>query len=317
MDLSLNNHIFLVGINTIMVAALLAWYAYGSAFTVTDVSKDRSLHHGKAVTGAGILMFVPFSLSIIAVFPDFIAAYLLLLMSLLGFFDDKFDLSFKLRLLLQALLVIACLYYYGYEPNLLMLFLLFASIWWINLFNFMDGANGMAGFHGLVVLLFYGVVFFLSQSFNFIISIAAAIILIYLVFNVGLKKLFMGDSGSLPLAFLLFVLALWSIQSGWLNYLQVAIIHAVFIADSTFTLLVRLKNGENITQAHASHLYQRLIKNGASHVFVSLSYATLTLFLCALALWVGSAKIITQFSTLLIIYGILLLIFIKTFKLGR
>lgn len=317
MGLNLSNHLLFVGVNVTVVALLLSWYAYGSKKAVTDESNERSLHQGKAVTGAGILMFVPLCLSVIAVFPDFVSPYLLLLMTLLGFADDRFDLSFKLRLLAQTILTVACLIYYGFEPSLWFLFLLLASIWWINLFNFMDGANGMAGFHGLVILGFYALIFFQHDSLNFIITSGILILLIYLIFNVALKKLFMGDSGSLPLAFLLVVMALWSIQSGWLTYLQVAIIHAVFITDATLTLLVRLSRKENITQAHASHLYQRLIKNGSTHVKVSSIYAVGTVLLCVLAFVVGNFTFAEQLSALLAIYAILLLIFMKTFKLGR
>ncbi len=317
MGLSLSNHLLLVGVNAMVVSLLLSWYAYGSKLAVTDESNERSLHQGKAVTGAGIFMFLPLCLSVIFVFPDFVTSYLLLLMTLLGFADDKFDLSFKLRLFIQVLLAAVCLIYYGFDTNLWSLFLLIAAIWWINLFNFMDGANGMAGLHGLITLSFYGVVFYQHDALNFIISSGVVIILIYLIFNVVLKKLFMGDSGSLPMAFLLVVLALWSIQSGWLSYWQVAIIHAVFITDATLTLLVRLYRRENITQAHASHLYQRLIKNGATHVKISGCYAVVTSLLCVVAIVIGNLTFVVQLSVLFLIYAILLVIFMKTFSLQR
>lgn len=317
MGLSLNNLILITAINAAVVAVLLAWYAYGFKSTLNDQSNSRSLHQGTAITGAGIFMFLPLCLSVILLFPEFITAYLLLIMTLLGLADDKFDLSFKIRLFVQLLVMTVCLVYYQYEFNLLLLFLLVAGIWWINLFNFMDGANGMAGLHGLVVLVFYAFVFAQHQSLNFIITSASVIVLIYLFFNVCLKKLFMGDSGSLPMAFLLVILAFWSIQSNWLNYYQIAIIHAAFIVDATMTLLVRIKKHEKITHAHASHLYQRLIKTGASHLKVSLWYGLVTVFLCVIVVISDKLSIQIQIVTMACCYLILLMIFMKTFTIGR
>jgi UDP-N-acetylmuramyl pentapeptide phosphotransferase/UDP-N-acetylglucosamine-1-phosphate transferase len=317
MGLNLNNLILITAINAVVVAVLLTWYAYGFRSALNDHSNSRSLHQGSAITGAGIFMFLPLCLSIILVFPEFVTAYLLLIMTVLGLADDRFDLSFKFRLLIQLLVMTVCLIYYQYEFNFLMLFLLIAGIWWINLFNFMDGANGMAGLHGLVILTFYAIVFSQHQSLNFILTSAIAIILLYLIFNVYLKKLFMGDSGSLPMAFLLVVMAFWSIRSGWLNYIQIAIIHAVFIVDATLTLLGRIKNQENITQAHASHLYQRLIKSGQSHLTVSLVYAMVTVCLSVVAYLVDGLSTAGQVGCLIGSYFILLLIFFKTINLAR
>lgn len=317
MGLSLNNQFLLIAFNAISVAILLSWYAFRAKMAVTDESNERSLHQGKALTGAGIFMFLPLCVSIAVVFPDFLSGYLLLLMSLLGWVDDRYDLPFKPRLLIQIVLLAACLIYYDFTHPGWLLFLLIASVWWVNLFNFMDGANGMAGFHALVTLTFYAYVFYVHESLNFIIVAMMVILLIYLFFNVVIRKLFMGDSGSLPLAFLLVIMALWSIQSNWLNYWQVAMVHAAFIADATFTLVVRLYKRENITQAHASHLYQRLIKSGYSHVRVSLLYASVTALLCVMAIWAQHLNLVYQVSLLLISYIVLLAVFLVSYQIGR
>jgi UDP-N-acetylmuramyl pentapeptide phosphotransferase/UDP-N-acetylglucosamine-1-phosphate transferase len=317
MDLSLNNPLTLILASGGLLGLLLSWYVFVSSRVVTDQATSRSLHQGQAVTGGGLWMFVPVALFMIWQQPDFLPAYLLMLMSLLGFADDHYDLSFKPRLVVQLLIAVACLYHFGHQPGWFWLFLTLALIWWLNLFNFMDGANGMAGLHALVLLLFYALLAPADVALQQLIYTALGVVLVFLLFNLVLKRLFMGDSGSLPLAFLLAVLAFGCMAEGLLSYHQVALIHAVFITDATLTLLMRLKAGENITQAHASHLYQRIIKAYGSHATVSLGYAMITAVLCGLAWIMPKWPIWQQMSSVVGIYLILLAVFSKTLRLGR
>ena len=317
MDLSLNNQLLLIGFNVLVVSLLLIWYAYGNQFVLTDQASSRSLHQGQALTGAGFFIFIPLSVFILIGYTHFLLAYLIGLMSVLGFLDDKYDLSFKLRLLIQAVIIMTCLWLLGHDFSALFVFLSLCMLWWINLFNFMDGANGMAGLHAWVVAVFY--VFILhTEPVAYFISLSLVFLLfVYLLFNMYLKKLFMGDSGSLPLALVLGLLAMLAIQNNTLSYPQVAVIHAVFIVDATLTLFYRLKKGDNITQAHASHLYQRLIKAGRSHEQVSIWYASITALLCAVVYLTAALSLVVQYGILLMVYLLLLLIFMKYLSIGR
>lgn len=317
MVLNLNSLWSIVVINALSVALLLTWYTYGYRSVITDKANNRSLHQGKAVTGGGFLMFLPLCLALLWVNPIYLPAYLLFAMSLLGLADDKFNLSFKLRLIIQSFLLTLCLAYFNFSFGLVFIFLLFASIWWVNLFNFMDGANGMAGLHALVVFVFY---LLISEPLNltYIMSASiAVIIVVYLVFNLYLKKLFMGDSGSLPIAMLLAVLAFGAIKTGLLGFFQVALIHGVFITDATLTLMIRLNNGENVTQAHATHLYQRLIKSQYSHLMVSSMYAMVTALLCVIAFTLTAFSQMVQIVVTIFSYIILIMIFMKYFRAAR
>ncbi|MFC3193466.1 hypothetical protein ACFODZ_04315 [Marinicella sediminis] len=317
MDWNLNNPFVLAMMTTAVVGLLLCWYVFMSSRVVTDQATSRSLHQGRAVTGGGLWMFVPFAAMLIWQQPGFLPGYLLMLMALLGFTDDHFDLSFKPRLLVQFVIALACLYAFGYPPGLFWLFLTLAVIWWLNLFNFMDGANGMAGLHALVVLLFYAWLIPPGFAQAQLVYSGLGVVSVYLIFNLLLKRLFMGDSGSLPMAFLLAVLAFLAITAGLLSYHQVALIHAVFITDATLTLLNRLKAGENITEAHASHLYQRIIKSGLSHGAISCIYALLTGLFCVVAVLVTGLPVWQQMAVVTIIYLLLVVIFSKTLRLGR
>ena len=317
MDLNQNNPFIYIWVNVGIVGLILTWYAYGYRAAIIDKAVGRSLHQGQAITGAGLFIFIPFTLSIGWLRPEFLPVWAIFMMSVIGFIDDRFDVSFKLRLIIQTSLIALCMYYFGFRINLLGVFLLLASLWWVNLFNFMDGANGMAGFHSWVILGFYSCVAMATTPYDYLAIYAMALISLYLVFNVVLKRLFMGDSGSLPLALLLVVLAFMSLKKGDINYLQVALLHAVFITDATLTLLFRLAHGENITQAHASHLYQRLIKVGHTHVWVSFVYAFVTVILCVVVWLIKDLNQWYQLFITVTLYLLLIIIFMKFLTKGR
>lgn len=322
MDLSLNNHLLYSSVLATVISLLLWWYAYHSPWSVLDQQNSRSLHHGHTLTGAGLLMFLPISLLGLILFPQASIAYVILLLSVLGFIDDRHDISFQLRLLIQIVSALATLYYFVLlTPVALAVFLVVALLWWVNLFNFMDGANGMAGLHGLVTLVFYG---FYYATFNhqdafiaYLITISCMAIAIYLVFNMKLKKLFMGDSGSLPLAWIIAITALYGLANNSLNYFQIAVIHSVFIIDTTLTMINRIKQGDNITQAHATHLYQRLIKLGYSHSKVSTGYASITAACCWLVWMTQNQSWTIQFSMFLLVYLTLAVLFMKFLNTAR
>ena len=291
MDWNLNNHWYgLLGL-LVVTWSLLAWYVSHSPWAVQDQAVDRSLHQGQVQTGGGLLMFLPWLFFLLLFVPDLWVLWVVGAMVVLGWVDDRKHLSFQLRLLVQALAAWVSLWYLGFDPvTPLALFLLLSMIWWINLFNFMDGANGMAGLHAVVTLSFYAWCSMSGQGMvlntHWLALAGVAVLLPYLWFNLIQKRLFMGDSGSLPLALLQGLVALALIQAGTLSMPQVAVIHALFIIDATYTLIKRLASGENITEAHASHLYQKLVKSGWSHARVSWLYAAITALLCVMTVTV-------------------------------
>ena len=322
MDWSLNNPLIASSGLALGVGWLLWWYAYHSPKALLDVQQQRSLHQGQAITGAGILLFLPYCLLGLWLYPLFVPLYVVLLLSVVGWLDDRFNLSFQWRLWVQ--LAAAVLTLWAIQPPHEWIWLgclVLALLWWVNLFNFMDGANGMAGLHALVSLACYGYLF--SQAFaqnnvfSYLPWAGLMAVAVYLWFNLMLKKLFMGDSGSLPLAWLLAVLALYALYYDMLSVWQVAMIHAVFIVDATATLLLRVQRRENITQAHSTHLYQRLIKSGRSHGQVSGLYGLITLLCGLLVLSTQTASLHVQYAQLIVVYGLLLAIFMKFYKLER
>ena len=142
--------------------------------------------------------------------------------------------------------------------------LLLTAVWWINLFNFMDGIDGIAGMQAIFMLLSAaGLAVYAhpealySPVWVWMVCISAATAG-FLLLNWPPAKIFMGDVGSTWLAFVVFALALPSIQAGWLSYTSWLVLSALFVTDATVTLVTRMLRGERWYQAHRSHAYQRL-----------------------------------------------------------
>lgn len=92
----------------------------------------------------------------------------------------------------------------------------------------------------------------------------------FLLLNWPPAKIFMGDVGSTWLAFMIFALALLSVQAGWLSYATWLVLAAVFVTDATVTLLTRLLRGERWYEAHRNHAYQKFARRWGGHRPVSL-----------------------------------------------
>jgi UDP-N-acetylmuramyl pentapeptide phosphotransferase/UDP-N-acetylglucosamine-1-phosphate transferase len=181
------------------------------------------------------------------------------------------------RLLVQALAVAAALSLVPAEVRLIpampfaaeRLALGFAWLWVINLTNFIDGIDGIAasgvamvaaGYVAVVHLPFDGSVDVAQPAVVALVLVGAC--LGYLVWNWHPARIFMGDSGSIPLGFLMGWLMLdLALRGYWVSAL---ILPAVFVADATLTLLKRVLRGEKIWRPHRTHFYQRAVQGGTS-----------------------------------------------------
>lgn len=152
-------------------------------------------------------------------------------------------------------------------PAWLLPVLFLAIVWVTNLYNFMDGMDGLAG--GMTAFGFgaYAIGFWLAgeaASALFSASVAAAA-LGFLWFNFHPARIFMGDVGSIPLGFLAAAVGLHGWRDGaWPIWFPVAVF-SPFIFDATVTLLRRAARGERIWEAHRTHYYQRLVQLGWGH----------------------------------------------------
>jgi UDP-GlcNAc:undecaprenyl-phosphate/decaprenyl-phosphate GlcNAc-1-phosphate transferase len=194
-------------------------------------------------------------------------------LALLSWFDDVRGLSVRVRLpahLLAAALLLLLLD--ESDPMVLVLGSL-AIVWMTNLYNFMDGADGLAG--GMAVTGFgaYGIAAWLGgvpelAALGWAIAAAA---LGFLWFNFPPARVFMGDAGSIPLGFLAAGIGWLGVRHEVWHPLFPLLVFSPFIVDASVTLAARLRRGEKVWQAHRGHYYQRLVRMGCSHRCLALS----------------------------------------------
>lgn len=229
---------------------------------------QRSSHSAPTPTGGGIAIAVPVLLWC-ALAPEAAGMPLAIaggVLALTGFLDDMFDLPALPRLFIQAGTVGGFLWATGYlswaATELLVFgFLGIGVLWFVNLFNFMDGIDGIAASQVLVfgigVLLLSGATLTWVESLIWLVVGSSAG---FLCFNWHPARIFMGDAGALLLGLFIPATALALDRSGDVPLVASLILLAVFLFDASFTLGVRLVTGQRFTAAHRSHLYQRLAR---------------------------------------------------------
>lgn len=229
-----------------------------------------------------------------------------LLIAAIGFIDDRQPLPAAARLGAQLLLVgtIATIALPGgglttqlglpLPPVLVTVLAVLAAVYWINLFNFMDGIDGLAASQAIFMLLAAALLAVLGSEnaatdpvFWWLPTLAAACTG-FLLLNWPPARIFMGDAGSTFLGFMIAVLALTTISLDWLSLWQWLVLAALFAVDATVTLCRRLMLRERVLEAHRRHAYQRLARRWHSHRRVTLAAIGVNIFwLLPLALVAG------------------------------
>jgi len=185
-----------------------------------------------------------------------------------------------------------------------------AMVWMTNLYNFMDGSDGLAGGMALFGFVGYTLASWLSGDAGLAMSCLAiaAATLAFLCFNFHPARIFMGDAGSIPLGFLSAALGLIGWQRGiWPMWFPM-LVFSPFIVDATVTLIKRMLRRQKIWQAHRSHYYQRLVQMGWGHRKTALWEYGLMLMVGASALWLIGKPWVVQMIGLvlwLLIYAVL------------
>jgi Fuc2NAc and GlcNAc transferase len=285
-----------VNLLTAALATLLSFAFTGLALVyarrsgLIDVPGERHSHSEATPRGGGagiVLALVVMAVAPLGdpmpgtvytvVLPGFIV------LALLGWLDDHRPLRARSRFVVQLLV---CVFLVWNLPRdgmfagaaFAVVAVLFAA-WMINLYNFMDGSNGMAAGQGVFAFavlawLFHGAG---EPGFAALGLLAAGCCAGFLPWNLGRARVFMGDVGSLALGFLIAALLLFGVSGGAFSLPVGLMVMAVFLADSTLTLLLRVSRGEQWYNAHRQHLYQRLIARGWTHGRVLLLYQLINL----------------------------------------
>jgi UDP-N-acetylmuramyl pentapeptide phosphotransferase/UDP-N-acetylglucosamine-1-phosphate transferase len=236
---------------------------------VLDEPNERSLHAHPVPRTGGIAIAAGVAVAGTLMQPS-VAVTLLAALALaaVSFIDDVAGLPTLARLAAHVIAAAAVLLYQlGYtEPVLFMVFVL-AIAWYANLYNFMDGSDGLAGGMALFGFGAYAIAAQLSgaDALAALCGSIAAAAAGFLVFNFPPARLFMGDVGSVPIGFLAGALGVVGWSRGYWPIWFPLLVFAPFVCDATLTLLRRLLRREQVWQAHRDHYYQRLVRMGFGH----------------------------------------------------
>ncbi|MBY0484030.1 glycosyltransferase family 4 protein [Nitrosomonas sp.] len=296
----------------------ILWLIKKKADWVLDHPNSRSLHSVPVSRIGGVGLFfgiITTWLCFSVVMPVTIWVGIGLLVAI-SFIDDVWHAPVWCRLLIQGIVAA------GFAMELLLdtygwtmvLCSAVAVVWMANLYNFMDGSDGLASGMTVIGFGYYGLIAYLAGDNDFAVlnfSIAAAAGA-FLLHNFYPARIFLGDVGAVPLGFLAAALGIL----GWMDNLWSlwvpVLIFSPFIADSTMTLIKRLLRGKKIWQAHREHYYQRLVQSGFGHRNTALSAYTLMLMVGASAVWACRQDPVVQ-SWIVMLWGgfYLLLMFIS------
>ena len=266
----------------ILLVLSVLYIRIAKKFNIVDRPNHRSSHSIVTVRGGGII----FPVAVLIWWALSGATHTLMviglvLISSISMLDDIKTLSRKLRFGIQFIALTLAFIDLGlFEQQSLWVIpiLYFFALGIINAINFMDGINGITG---LYFLVFFGTILAINQYLPiFQIGLIENIILsifVFLFFNLRKKALmFAGDIGSISMAYLvIYFLTQWYLHSGsW----TIILLLLVYGADAFLTLVQRIIKGENITEAHRSHLYQLIVNQlKVQHILVALIFAILQL----------------------------------------
>lgn len=237
-----------------------------------DHPNHRSLHERPTPRTGGLAIMMGAAFGWALSWPPYELMPMLalaLVLSALTFIDDVRGLPIGLRF---GLHFTAAAVFLGTQPILPGHWVgeaiaLIAVIWMTNLFNFMDGSDGLAGGMAAIGFGFFYWAAYRDGMIAFALTAASltGASLGFLLFNFSPARIFMGDTGSIPLGFLAATLGI----TGWQDRLWPitfpVLIFSPFIADASLSLAKRLLRGEKVWQAHREHYYQRLIRMGLGH----------------------------------------------------
>ncbi len=282
----------------------------GSTFLAINISKEifykigfvdkpnnRSNHKSPIALGGGIII-IPLIIIISSLLgfiwqPYFlISIFILLTVSIL---DDILNVKPLPRLFFHFFSVSLFVFYYIYpqlnliiKENLILLFaslffLVLALTWYINAFNFMDGVDGITSIEIISIcssLLILN--YLLGKELNTLLFTTLLVMIVFCYFNWTPARIFLGDSGSIPLGLLsISFLTEIALEGYWVVSL---ILPLYYLLDTSLTLLKRIIKKKKFWKAHSEHFYQQALRNGLSHSNISKRILMINFGLFSLAL---------------------------------
>ncbi|NSX09889.1 glycosyltransferase family 4 protein [Pseudomonas lini] len=273
---------------------------YAISRSLMDVPNARSSHVVATPRGGGVAIVVAFIVSLVFLYAAgliapsafFASAGAGLSIALIGFMDDHGHIAARWRLLGHFAAAVWLLGWMGGLPPIALfgvyvdmgwaghVLAAFYLVWLLNLYNFMDGIDGIASVEAMCACLGACLLYWLAGLDRLIWGplLLAASVAGFLYWNFPPAKIFMGDAGS---GFLGIVLGGLSLQAAWVSAPMLwawLILLGVFIVDATFTLFRRLFRGEKVYEAHRSHAYQFASRRFGKHLPVTIAVGMINLF---------------------------------------
>ncbi len=269
---------------------------------------ERSSHTTPTPHGGGVAIALTWFIGLTYLYINeqideklFFALMVGIVIAVVSYLDDLYELTPKIRLLTQSSVAVGGLVALGgfgsldfglfsIENQLITNLVAFiAIIWFINLYNFLDGIDGYAGSEALFLAL-AGFTLFGGAHF----LVLATAVLGFLVWNWHTAKIFMGDVGSTLLGYTVAIFTIYYANQEATNLWIWIILFGVFWFDATLTLFRRYRNGEKLSEAHKKHAYQRLNQSGYKHDKVVLFSIFVNLVLFCIVYFI--ANILVAFS---------------------
>jgi Fuc2NAc and GlcNAc transferase len=300
-------HVLLLIVATALVSAVLTSVVrkYSLQRELLDIPNERSSHSVPTPRGGGLAIVAALLVALTLAWllewiPGRVALALVpggTVIAAIGWIDDHHPRSAAQRLVAHIAAAGWAVFALGGLPALRLgtvilplglagsVFAILMIVWLTNLYNFMDGIDGIAATEAVAVGLGAAALAMLSGAT----SVAVAALLIaaaaigFLGWNWQPARIFMGDVGSGSLGYILAVTAIVSEHEGGPSLLLWGLMLGVFVVDATLTLLRRALRRERLSAAHRKHAYQRAVQSGLSHSQVTGATLILNGLLVALA----------------------------------
>ncbi len=302
--------LILVGFVSSMALTFLV-RQYALRFDIIDQPISRSSHKKPTPRGGGLSIVITYQiLIVISLYAGLLEtqhavclAIPALFVAVVGFIDDHRSINLVNRLIVHFASAILAIYLLPGLPTLqlgniiisspLILYPIFTLglVWLLNLYNFMDGIDGIAGSEAITVIISAAIILILKSDgqWEYLLLAVSASVAGFLVWNWEPATIFLGDVGSGFLGFIIGVIALITSVSTLLNIWTWLILLSVFITDATWTLFTRIITNQDWLHAHNNHAYQILSRAKKSHSLISQLVIAINL------LWLGP---IAFFATL-------------------
>lgn len=279
-----------------LVTAIATFFfiSYAKRKSLIDMPTQRSSHSTPTPRGGGVVFGLAIMMTTLFFYlsglldPKFFFPILAgAAIIFIGFIDDFIDLSFFSRLIVHFVCAITAIFFLGFisinnvlEVNVFADFIqmgitVFFIVWMTNLYNFMDGINGIAALEAISVSFCMILILLLNDDIDYALLIQLLTVIFcvagFTIWNFPKARIFMGDSGS---AFLGYLFSLYVIYSQTIDTNLVAawlILLGIFICDATLTLFSRILRGGKFYQPHKTHAYQILASHFRSHSKATLS----------------------------------------------